>query len=715
MPSPISSSSQSNKPGSFSQSNSPNIANDWNEKDFSVSSNSLLKDLAKRTANNIIDLIWAYSNYPQVNRNDAQINASRTTLMQLGSYLEKSRFDINKLPSYSTGKLARIALDNVRPVPLNSKEKKIVIRLFIAAIILDQFETIYTLLGNAREFKDTVIETLRLLGEELINESPSVKLQDYLTETGVRNWKKLFDDPDDEFIEATNISDNPAAEDVLSRRALAKYLAKRLNFIYKNHVTERGAFFMHIDGAWGSGKSTLLNFMREYLTGNDKKENDTGPPPAKDEQWIVIDFDAWANQRLNPPWWFIMKAVYRGSKQALWNGGEYGRFAGLWLREHFWRLNTGTNYLLMAIVTAIIAVVALSAGIGSKTGFNSLNVIQLISFVTFVWSSTKFLNTSLVPASANAARNFIESNGSDPMSVLAKHFKKQVRYINKPITVFIDNLDRCNQEYGIHLLEGLQTIFREAPIVYVVAADRKWLGKMYENQYGNFADAVAKPGKPFGLIFLDKIFQYIVELPHISSVQKLGYWNYLLNGGTINGQDLTAKRKEIRRNVETKFSNKEKIQMARSTVSNDLESQIVREEVISSLSIGEEQRMLEKKLSDFYDIVEPNPRAMKRIINDISTLRAITILYSQKVNIEPLVLFTILKLQYPKLSEFFWNNPEKLEEVHKATAVITGDRSLDDLLLQPEVKRIFNYTNKNNICYKIDTDFIRRMKFEKQD
>jgi hypothetical protein len=301
------------------------------------------------------------------------------------------------------------------------------------------------------------------------------------------------------------------------------------------------------------------------------------------------------------------------------------------------------------------------------------------------------------------------------MSVLANHFRRQVKYIRNPITVFVDNLDRCNQDYGIHLLEGLQTIFREAPIVYVVAADRKWLGKMYENQYSTFADAIAKPGKPFGLIFLDKIFQYIVELPNISSVQKLGYWNYLLNGGKLNKEELKAKREEIRKNINSKFSNQEKIKFARSTGTDELENQLVREEVVSALSIGEEQRMVEKKLSDFYDIVEPNPRAMKRIINDISTHRAITILYNQKVSIEPLVLFTILKLQYPKLSEFFWDNPEKLEEVHKDAAKITGDSALDGLLLQPEVKKLFSYTTKNNVGHKIDSDFIMRMKFEKQD
>src|SRR6185295_3970692 len=167
---------------------------------------------------------------------------------------------------------------------------------------------------------------------------------------------------------------------------------------------------------------------------------------------------------------------------------------------------------LMAIATAVITIIALVYGINSEKGFNSLSIVQLIAFVSFIWSSTKFFNTSLVPGSAQAAQNFIKSSGADPMAVLAEHYKRQVAFVRQPLAIFIDNLDRCNQAYGIQLLEGLQTIFREVPVIYIVAADRKWIEKMYETQYSLFSEVIGRPAKPFGMIFLDKIFQLIIEL-----------------------------------------------------------------------------------------------------------------------------------------------------------------------------------------------------------
>ena len=712
------SSSSANYNAPNSDHNSSNIGNNWDPDDFSRSSNGLLESLGSNQTNSIIDVISAYYSYFEENLLNPDLrkkskNNHVTWLLQLRNYLEPNT-NKSKLNFYTSGELASAVIRNVKPVKLSKSENKIVIRLFLAGILLEEYESILSVVQADKEFRNIVQKILHSLENELPQENPPVNLQEHLTDAGIKTWSKIFIKEEPEVPETGNISDSPAVQDLLSRRTMAKYLSKRLNYIYKNQIKGMGAFFMHIDGAWGSGKSTLLRYLKEYLTGDTSDEtyelNKTEP------EWIVIEFDAWANQRLDPPWWFIMKNVYRGTRSAFAKRKKYGKYLGLWFREHFWRLNTGTNYLIMAIITAAISVFALYSGINTPTGFSSLNIVQLLSFVSFIWSSTKFFNTSLVPGSARAAQNFIQQNGNDPMSVLASHFKKQLNYIHQPLTIFIDNLDRCNQSYGIQLLEGLQTIFRDAPVVYVVAADRKWLAKMYENQYGIFADAIAKPAKPFGLIFLDKIFQYIVELPSISAVQKLEYWNYLLQGAKAKDQGkLDEVRASIRAEVESRYDNKGKINLIASSGKKGFERQILREEIVNSLSIGEEEKRLENKLSEFCDIVEPNPRSMKRIINDMSTLKALTILYEQNIKEEELILYTILKLQFPQLSEFFWDNPEKLDDLHDSKSEVIGDKNLDALLKDPEVKKLFCYSMKDNSEHKLDSDFMRRMKFEKID
>jgi hypothetical protein len=670
----------------------------WNPEDFSRSSNILLENLQNNVQNDLSTVLMAYFNY-STDKDLAKNSSHLEPLFRLQHFLSLGSV---AMQSYTASEIAEMVLKQVFTIPFNAQESKVPIRLFIAGFLLAQFEEVFKATKENNEVRHLFQDSLRALAAELLLDKPSVNLPEQLTETGNNNWETILSD---ETPEVGNLIDIPATEDMLSRKALAKYLSKRLNYVYINQVKTGGAFFMQIDGEWGSGKSTLLKYIQEYLNKPETIED----PKEQYKSWVITEFDAWANQRLDPPWWFIMKSVYKAIKSGFVKNRQYGMAFVLGLREHFWRLNTGSNYFLMAIATATVFFIAIKQDITNTKLFEENAFVKLLSLASFIWASFKFMQTSLVPGSAKAARNFLEQSASDPMTILAAHFKKQVVYCGHPIAIFIDNLDRCNREYGIKLLEGLQTIFRDAPVVYVVAADHKWLGRMYESQYENYADAISKPGKSFGLIFLDKIFQLIVELPSISSVQKLSYWNYLL-GGAKNREELEEKRKAAREKLDKLGNNNAKMKLIKEESGNDIDNQILREEGIGSMSIGEEQRQIENKLVNFCDIVEPNPRAMKRIINDISTYRAISTLYKQGVKDEQLVMFTILKLQYPKLASWFWENPEKMDEVFAGKS--SGDPLTDQLLADPDNFKMIAYTTRHGATYRLDSEFIRRMKFE---
>lgn len=187
---------------------------------------------------------------------------------------------------------------------------------------------------------------------------------------------------------------------------------------------------------------------------------------------------------------------------------------------------------------------------------------------------------------------------------------------------------------------------------------------MYEHQYEKFAPVIEKPSKPFGIVFLDKIFQLIVELPDISSVQKKIYWDNLLNiNDNKEPESTNTERKAVQEKIKGARSNANKMEIANEQTSSSQIQQMVREEVLGALSIQEEEKILKHKFQDFIDLIEPNPRAMKRLINDISTARAIAFLYNQEVDEDQLILWTILKLQHPLLAQYFWNNPQKLDQV----------------------------------------------------
>jgi hypothetical protein len=152
-------------------------------------------------------------------------------------------------------------------------------------------------------------------------------------------------------------ADDPAIVDELGRRPFAEVIAARIEDVRKTQAAFRamgdksagGAFMVHIHGPWGAGKTSVLNFLRDHL--QDKKRC-----PA--QQWVVVEFNAWRQQRIRPPWWTLIKEIYMQSARQL------GFFRSLQLRVRWlaWRIRA--DWLPALLATLLISVaVLLSTGV----------------------------------------------------------------------------------------------------------------------------------------------------------------------------------------------------------------------------------------------------------------------------------------------------------------------------------------------------------------
>jgi len=678
---------------------------------FSASIINLFKELEVYTGGTTLSvmsqkLIIIHPDYGRIPHENSE--AGKSLFEELINFLLR-KINFLKEKKYNISELATEALSI-----FNAPPKGVINgRLLLIAILLSEYTLYYKQLTDKIEWEEKVKGLLEQLLKELF-EKEQIDGQKLLTSKGNQLWIGVYktsaaDEKERvDLLDTSNLSDSITKNDFLSRRALAKYISKRLRHIYPKTENNEGSFFMQLDGSWGSGKSTLLGFIKEELEQEFKHDGDHR---FSDEQWIIVKFNAWENQRLNPPWWFLMKSVYTTTLKKLRTINRINYWRVL-INEHFFRINAGNNYFYAAVITLILFFVASVFGINSKDNWTELSGVQVVSFIGFLWSLTKFIRSSLVPGSAKAARAFIDDNGKDPMGVLAAHFSKQVNLIGYPLAIFIDDLDRCNREYGIILLEGLQTIFKDAPVVYVVAADRRWLTTMYEMQYKDFAPAIAKPAKPFGLVFLDKTFQLILQLPDISPSQKKRYWNFLLK--VVNkkeNEEDNIEIVEINKKINETSTNRQKIKLAENVLGSDEAKQRVKENVIGSISIKEEERMIEHKLQNFVNLIEPNPRAMKRLINDISTTKAVNYLYNTDINEDLLILWTILKQQHPSLAAYFLDNPEKADEMKASNELKTTSEEFDKLLKKNDVKQLFGY-NISDKSIGINSEFLRQLKYE---
>ncbi|HVF87324.1 MAG TPA: P-loop NTPase fold protein, partial [Pyrinomonadaceae bacterium] len=212
--------------------------------------------------------------------------------------------------------------------------------------------------------------------------------------------------------------DNPSTRDHLGRKGFAQALAVRLNRIWNEYAGSgvNGSFALHIHGSWGSGKTSLLNLLREELqsAGHDararqQRNGSDSFAQTANGNWIVVDFNAWQHQRIDPPWWPLMDTVYRRAFEQTKN--VYGRRLRAWdirCRERWWRFSTGRrDYLITAIVSIFIFVgmIFWLSQPGGDTAQNSFwanletvlkPVGAILSVVAAVWSTLLLTSRSLI-------------------------------------------------------------------------------------------------------------------------------------------------------------------------------------------------------------------------------------------------------------------------------------------------------------------------------
>jgi hypothetical protein len=356
--------------------------------------------------------------------------------------------------------------------------------------------------------------------------------------------------------------------------------------------------------------------------------------------------------------------------------------------EHLWRLRVGHSLFLWlpSVVFGIVGLVTLCAPPNTDAStsgnqpfdifFNFLNtrVGAIISLAVSMLSGIQALRSSLVPGSERAAREFVELT-NDPMNRLSSHFKELAKLVKQPIAIFIDDLDRCRDSFTVEFLEGIQTLFREANVSYVIAADRPWIYTSYEKAYDSFKNALTEPGVPFGQLFLAKIFQISVSLPRLSTTILSNFFEHLLKTSPSETQaDLDKARDDAQKKLQSLQTEDEILVEIDKSKDDPIYNQALREAGVARLSSLEVEAHTEHMLKPFAHLLEPNPRSMKRFLNgygiarDIDLLRGGNIIEGKK-----LALWTILTIRWPGLAEYLESHPEMVKRIGHPDGIEISD------------------------------------------
>src|SRR5262249_29146548 len=76
----------------------------------------------------------------------------------------------------------------------------------------------------------------------------------------------------------------------------------------------------------------------------------------------------------------------------------------------------------------------------------------------------------------------------------------------------------------------------------------------------------------------------------------------------------------------------------------------------------------EHRLQRFAPLLEPNPRAMKRFVNDYSILRAVRTLEGNAVQADPLALLAVIETRWPALADYLRAQPDATQFLADSTS-----------------------------------------------
>ncbi|MEM9585377.1 MAG: P-loop NTPase fold protein [Pseudomonadota bacterium] len=556
---------------------------------------------------------------------------------------------------------------------------------------------------SAEIIRDLILNPQGLLPEEI--SSIKISLPKTITEENHKECLSIFGLPvaihapppppsemPDRFHPDRPVSD--VSRDDLGRDAIAAAVVTNVTSVWGDHKANDYPFAIHLSGRWGSGKSSVLSFLKARLI----RETTHSDHQAREQKkgWIVADYNAWRMQNAGPAWWTLLTTVADQTYRDLGGRGRYLR-----LKDQIWRatriarpwmivaavlLGLLSLYLTMATGDDITQTITTEKtqtttdgdqttkitnkevdpirspnaffGAGNAWAFIAAAITALGSIGALLKFLAGFTKSST--ETAEAVRNL----QSDPTAALKNRYEKIIKQTGRPVAVFIDDLDRCDAQFVVDLLESLQTAYADVPVLYVIASDRDWIVSAYNQVYKDFQPEISKPGAPLGFLFVKKIFQLAVPVPDLAGKMADTLTQALLRQEEAE-RPVSQSREARITSINEAAARGDTSTIAQIQKDALAEGQDITTELVQAVVNPQAQAAAAHQLLRYTKLFESTPRGVKRLINALTFRQGYILTAAQDIPFDTVTRWTILSLRFPYTADYLARHPEKSDKANR--------------------------------------------------
>lgn len=261
-------------------------------------------------------------------------------------------------------------------------------------------------------------------------------------------------------------------------------------------------------GTWGTGKSTVLTLVERTLAG-------TEPTP------IIVKFDAWLYQGYDDSKAALMEVVAEKLLEEAENNEG--------LTDKVKKFSSRINYFRALSVAADVGVgmaLGMPPGLMTRAGTAVASMLSGHASPKTI-GAAKEVAVEGAAAAQDLWHDLIRpAEARTPPKEIAKfreEFGEILSDLDRPLILFIDNLDRCLPDVAIGTLEAIRLFLFIKGTAFIIAADEDMVRHSVAKHFGD-------PNVQHVRDYLDKVIQVPMRVPQVGATDVRAYMYSLFVG-----------------------------------------------------------------------------------------------------------------------------------------------------------------------------------------